>query len=323
MAGEATGSGHWGAQAPRLPEEEITSEYAAASIMSRVARFSERHGYVQPRSLVQRDALDEPTRVAIWNVIAMMPGSYTDSGDSYNHKGLAEHLWTSHFGRARDEFPGIKPTWMLVKASILGDAFPSCMDTIEETLDGYRYNPPSFGANSISDFEEVLNNELERNLVGYRVIDRQLVPLESAEEVEAVAGAITAAEPRFAVARTHLSQALNLLSDRANPDYRNSIKESISAVESLARTITGRSTLGEALKALPSLGLPSHQALLRAWSSMYGWSSDAGGLRHGSEQIEAVDQALAKYILVISSAFVSYLLQKASNMSAEQPRQGL
>lgn len=47
----------------------------------------------------------------------------------------------------------------------------------------------------------------------------------------------------------HLEQALQLLSDKKNPDYRNSIKESISAVEAICQKITGKpnATLGDAL----------------------------------------------------------------------------
>jgi hypothetical protein len=47
----------------------------------------------------------------------------------------------------------------------------------------------------------------------------------------------------------HLETALNHISNRDNPDYRNSIKESISAIESLCVQIVGKKkdTLGKAL----------------------------------------------------------------------------
>ncbi len=40
-----------------------------------------------------------------------------------------------------------------------------------------------------------------------------------------------ALECRYTPVKRHLSNALELLSDRENPDYQNSIKESITAVE--------------------------------------------------------------------------------------------
>lgn len=52
------------------------------------------------------------------------------------------------------------------------------------------------------------------------------------------------------VVKTHLRRALELLSDRENPDYRNSIKEPISAVESLSKVIAEKSnaSLSKALE---------------------------------------------------------------------------
>jgi redox-regulated HSP33 family molecular chaperone len=56
----------------------------------------------------------------------------------------------------------------------------------------------------------------------------------------------------YASVNTHIKKALLLYSDRKKPDYENSIKESISAVEAMCCTITGMkgasATLGTALK---------------------------------------------------------------------------
>jgi hypothetical protein len=53
----------------------------------------------------------------------------------------------------------------------------------------------------------------------------------------------------------HLNTAIGFLSDRKNPDYRNSIKESISAVESLMKILAGvkSATLLEGLKRVDSV----------------------------------------------------------------------
>jgi len=83
----------------------------------------------------------------------------------------------------------------------------------------------------------------------------------------------------------------------------------ISAVEALCRSITPAKTLGDALKTLDGAGLKVHPALRDSWLKVYGWSSDADGIRHGSAIAPVADQALAKYVLVASSAFVSYLTE--------------
>jgi len=105
---------------------------------------------------------------------------------------------------------------------------------------------------------------------------------------------------------------LSKLSDRKNPDYRNSIKESISAVEAMAVIISGRSgaTLGDALKVIKdTIGL--HSALEKGFLAIYGYTSDADGIRHAMLSESKCDFEDAKYMLVSCSAFVNYLKMKA------------
>jgi hypothetical protein len=45
------------------------------------------------------------------------------------------------------------------------------------------------------------------------------------------------------------------MSDWDNPDYRNSIKESVSAVETAAKFVTGEGTLGSALNKIEKTAL--------------------------------------------------------------------
>ncbi|MEY3444095.1 MAG: hypothetical protein RLZZ519_2376, partial [Bacteroidota bacterium] len=111
----------------------------------------------------------------------------------------------------------------------------------------------------------------------------------------------------------HLTAALRKLSDRENPDYRNSIKESISAVESIAKTISEEDSksLKPALdKIKKPLGL--HQALVTAFGSLYGYTSDEGGIRHAMMETNTSDFEDAKYMLVSCSAFINYLIAKCA-----------
>lgn len=79
----------------------------------------------------------------------------------------------------------------------------------------------------------------------------------------------------------HLNTALKHLSDKENPIYRNSVKESVSAVEAICKIYTKneRSTLGDALTKLEREG-SIHPALKKAFSSLYGYTSDSAGIRH-------------------------------------------
>jgi hypothetical protein len=114
----------------------------------------------------------------------------------------------------------------------------------------------------------------------------------------------------IAGARYALDRAVELLADRVSPDYPNSIKESISAVEAVVKKVTSEGTLGAGLSKMEAAGLAIHPALKSAWSKMYGWTSDDDGIRHGSIDPSEADQAIAKYMLVTCSAFVSYLTEE-------------
>ena len=113
--------------------------------------------------------------------------------------------------------------------------------------------------------------------------------------------------------RTHLKTALHLLGKRPAPDYRNAVKESISAVESVAKQLSKNESQGLA-GALDELGKrgPIHGALKSAFLKLYGYTSDADGIRHAILDEPNVDFDEAKYMVVACSAFVNYLVTKAN-----------
>lgn len=111
-----------------------------------------------------------------------------------------------------------------------------------------------------------------------------------------------------------MDKALRLFAEKQNPDYENSIKESISAVESMCCIITGltgkKATLGNALKKLKEKGVYIHKALESAFLSLYGYTSDEDGIRHGGIDFKNAPSEDAKYMLISCSAFINYLTEK-------------
>ncbi len=77
-------------------------------------------------------------------------------------------------------------------------------------------------------FRNEVNIVLEEEMSGYRFVDNYIAPIIDEVEIKEVEEAL---ECRYTPVKRHLSNALELLSDRENPDYQNSIKESITAVE--------------------------------------------------------------------------------------------
>lgn len=112
-----------------------------------------------------------------------------------------------------------------------------------------------------------------------------------------------------------------LLANRQAPDYRNSIKESISAVEALCSIIAGqtKASLGVALKTVENK-VAIHGALKAALGQLYGYTSDADGIRHALLDESDLDLADAQFMLVSCSGFITYLLAKA--VKAGLPLQG-
>lgn len=157
-----------------------------------------------------------------------------------------------------------------------------------------------------------LNFVLEREFSGYRVIKNLIVPVSNELETATIDDALKSAKKYTALdgVNVHLGNALALLSDRKDPDYRNSIKESVSAVETAAKLITGETTLGNALNKIEKTGLPINNQLKESFNKIYNFTNDkTAGIRHGvSGEHVAPDFETAKYVLVTSSAFVNYLV---------------
>jgi hypothetical protein len=147
-----------------------------------------------------------------------------------------------------------------------------------------------------------LNTVLETENAAYRVVGTEVVEITDTNEIKAIEEAL--GHPDVPV-RTHIQSALAMLSDRTAPDYRNAIKEAISAVEAACRLVTGlkAATLGDALKKIPDL----HPALKKSFLALYGFTSDASGIRHSLLDEPNLTYADAKFMLAACAAFVSYL----------------
>ena len=133
----------------------------------------------------------------------------------------------------------------------------------------------------------------------------------SKEEIAAVESAMHDSATNI---RTHLNKALELYAQRPVGDYRNSIKESISAVEAYCREITDENTLGDALKKLNSKGVLIPPMLKVAFEKLYAYTNQPDtGIRHALMDDEgtytpASEEAL--FMLVSCSSFINYLNKK-------------
>ncbi len=98
---------------------------------------------------------------------------------------------------------------------------------------------------------------------------------------------------------------------KTDPDYRNSIKEAVSAVEAACKLVIDdpKATLGKALTKLEQRH-QIHSALKHSFSSLYGYAGDGDGIRHALMEEKEVHQEDAILLLVTCSAFINYLIKK-------------
>ncbi|OBJ58965.1 AbiJ-NTD4 domain-containing protein [Mycobacterium asiaticum] len=259
---------------------------------TRPLTFSQRHGYAPLPEPVQLNELDKRTRTDIWN--ALHAWLFADRPDPYN----LMDIWVSHYGYRTDKYEDyrISPT---VEETVFNGAWHEILSLLE------------FIASTTPDDDqrliELLNAILRYNRVGYRIVGSEVVPITDDTELDAIRE--TVAQPAGSPARQHMEKALALYADRDNPQYANSIKESISAVESAARDLAGQpsATLGTALDTITKQGT-IHPALLKGWKAIYGFTSDSGGIRHADQPGSVpASPELAQYFLITCSAMVNYL----------------
>lgn len=152
-----------------------------------------------------------------------------------------------------------------------------------------------------------MNEIFKREFVGYRFVGENIVAITDEVEIEEINQSL---DIKFQGYRTHIQNALRFISDRNKPDYKNSIKESISAVESICCNIVGKehATFGDALKLLDKKHQLNGQ-LKSAFEKLYAYTNGEGGIRHAEGMFESnVSFGEAKFMLVSCSAFVNYLI---------------
>ncbi len=268
--------------------------------------FSDRNGISKINTTIQKNDLDQRTRNSIINLFDYMIGK-CDS--SYKLEILYSYIYSHIFCVTKDEMPrydcqrrdqivdGIKKEW----------SYDDIFTFLEAFLDWYSKFMCDY------DVYDMFNDLFKKECVGYRFIDGKITDIVDEVEMNEIE---TALDNKFSACKKCITKALNLLYDRENPDYSNSVKESISAIESMCNIILGtdNSTLGDALNKLEKHGIKIHGAMKSAFSSLYGYTSDKSGIRHNCGIDENTTFEEAKYMLVACSAFLNYLVQIYDNL---------
>lgn len=274
-------------------------------------RFSERYGYKPVHEIIQKESINADLKNRLWSNIY-------DSFFTYYIHDIAgfdysiRQLWVKFFKKKSDELP-YPPNNVInaLKVLFTKNEWFEIYDLIEEIIGLYQKEYTELKKLFIQD----LNQTLEEENSAYRVINEKVTEITSEQEIQSIEEALENANPHSGV-QQHLNQALKLMSDRQNPDYRNSIKESISSVESICKIVTNddKATLGKALKIVEDkFGL--HPALKGSLSQLYGYTSDGDGIRHAMLEESNLTYIDAKFMLVACTNFINYLIDKTKDQN--------
>ena len=279
--------------------------------------FSERYNYTKPSDVIIREQITPEIQNAICSCYDKLQDSLPGSGTYYENPyiDMEKYLWTYFLNQREGNFRDGR-RYHIVATLFLEDEHNPWyrkLDLVEFTIK-YLY---IFGQKNeryyrvFQSFVKQLNSEFERLNFAYRVVGTEIVEITSKEELTAIESSMHDSPTNI---RTHLNKALELYAQRPVGDYRNSIKESISAVEAYCREITGENTLGNALNKLKDKGLAIPPILKTAFEKLYAYTNQSDtGIRHALMDDEgtytpASEEAL--FMLVSCSSFINYLNKK-------------
>ena len=273
-------------------------------------RFSQRKGLKPVAEVIQMDSMDSELRNSLWNVLDVRVWSGDWPPDSLKEESFSAPLWFDFFKKPIDS----RPEFAFLILKEIRQHFFACewfevYDFLEFVVGHYQESKPRLA--------EFLNLILERELSGYRFVSGRITDITNAQEIEMLETAL--ADSRFAGVAAHLQRALDHYANRENPDYRNSIKESISAVENMARIVSGKpkAMLGDALKEIEKKR-SLHEALKGGFIKLYGYTNDADGIRHAMMDEPNLTQADARYFLLSCTSFVNYLKAQLGSETPEE-----
>jgi len=294
--------------------------------------FAERNGFVIPDSMLLTGGISQTVINVISNCFSNLNDeldvederakrsapwdSYTTS--SYYQLCLA--IWTRFLNRRSNNYGYRTDDSDAVQRTLLNSGVPwytklSMIEFAIEFMDETFTDPERFSIKE--DFIDNLNSEFERTNYGYRVINGTITDIISSPEKETIEKALSTDTDSV---REHMQHALILYSQRPEPDYKNAIKESISAVEALFRIETGERTFGPAYGIIKN-SIQIHPRIQESIQKIYDYTNQADtGIRHSKVVGDGAMEPGApecQFMLVTCSAIINYIQEKLALIPAK------
>ncbi|GAB3569321.1 hypothetical protein GCM10027578_23490 [Spirosoma luteolum] len=288
--------------------------------------FSERYEYT--KKLVQIDSINDSTRIQLWNQIHSWiltfgdeyRASYDSNNDEFDKpKNFFIRIWAGFFNLKINYFPSDYEYEDRV-IRICDEFLDKCTwyryyDFIEFLIKEFKtFSNSDVYTETKDNFHRGINKVLKKELCTYRLVEDLFVPIANENEIFTIADSLDKTA-NINTVHTHLKQALQLFSDRENPDYRNSAKESISALESLLKLVvkSPKATLTDSIKKIKNSELINiHPSIINTINSLYAWAGDESGIRHSLKSNDTVDIEDSQFTLIACCGLISYLTIKSS-----------
>ncbi len=265
---------------------------------------------------IQLESIDQDLLNSLWNGIKIHfldeIAKYSQFSGDTEFEIFCKVLWINFYKEPIDNIPSSHyDAEEIIKKRFFKYYWHQVYDFIEfiATLD---YDEIIF---SNDNFIEFTNTVLEKENSAYRIIKGNVAPISNELEVGEIQEAIEKTKLLSSLnnVNVHLNAALVKLSDKENPDYRNSVKESISAVESIAKKLSEnkKDSLSGALDKIKAK-IQIHPSLEKGFKQIYGYTSDGDGIRHALKDDNNCTYDEAKFMLVTCSAFINFLVSKAN-----------
>ena len=302
-----------GTASPALRSTTAVSPTATVGETHDRYSFSQAQGYEEIPGPLQLEELPRAARTQIWNLFfARLKKSMSTSnlgygpwvGREWEDTMLAVH--TRFDGLALDDWrTDFWPICEKLRRRIETDPFNKVFDLIQFVVRQPRCSPGFI-------------TEMRRTFAECRLaytIDAgpppTIVPAARPEEGEAILESLqTLRQAGLDGSATHLREAAACIN---RGDWAGSVRDSIHAVESVARQLDPKAakTLAPALKSLQQRGA-LHSALENAFGALYGYTSNEQGIRHALlDRTDAqVGQDEAVFMLGACASFASYLWRK-------------
>jgi len=181
---------------------------------------------------------------------------------------------------------------------------------------------------SIGDVKAFIASELQRLFLeeglAFEFRDGTVQRRGRRHTVERVSRAeVVLGDPRLVHAGKHYSKALQFFRDPAKPDYENTVKEAVCAVEAAGKALFPQAkaaTLGDLTKWLSGNDaslLP--KALGQTFNGLYGFRSGGEGVGHGGATGGAATSEVAEYVLAVAASQIIFLVDLAESQEQEIP----